>query len=110
MKGPLVAAILAVSTAYRAFPYLGGSFIIAATVDEESEKRGAFGLVDKGLKADMGISVEPTGLRIAVAQKGCVSVRVTTHGKAAHGAQPEQGINAIAKMAKIIAAIESAPA
>jgi succinyl-diaminopimelate desuccinylase len=108
MKGPVVAAILAVSLA-RKDEQLRGRCIVVATVDEESEKRGMFGIVDRGLVADFGICVEPTDLRVAIAQKGCVSIRVTTKGKAAHGANPHMGINAIAKMANVIAAIEAAP-
>ncbi|HWK28016.1 MAG TPA: M20 family metallopeptidase [Solirubrobacter sp.] len=107
MKGPLVAAILAVEAARRAGE-LAGRVIVAATVDEESEKRGMFALVDRGLQADFGICVEPTDLRVAVAQKGCVSLRVTTHGVAAHGANPDQGVNAIRKLARIVEAIEAA--
>jgi acetylornithine deacetylase/succinyl-diaminopimelate desuccinylase-like protein len=108
MKGPLVAAILAVETARRAYGGLCGRVVVAATVDEESEKRGMFALVDRGLDADFGICVEPTDLRVAVAQKGCVSLRVTTSGVAAHGANPDQGVNAIRKIARIVEAIESA--
>lgn len=108
MKGPLVAAILAVETARRAHDGLRGRVVVAATVDEESEKRGMFALVDRGLEADFGICVEPTDLRVAVAQKGCVSLRVTTSGVAAHGANPDQGVNAIRKIARIVEAIESA--
>ena len=61
------------------------------------------------MDADFGICVEPTNLRVAVAQKGCVSLRVTTSGVAAHGANPEQGVNAIRKMARIVEAIEISP-
>ena len=107
MKGPLVAAILAVEAARRAGE-LVGRVIVAATVDEESEKRGMFALVDRGLRADFGICVEPTDLRVAIAQKGCVSLRVTTRGVAAHGANPDQGVNAIRKLARIVEAIEAA--
>jgi acetylornithine deacetylase/succinyl-diaminopimelate desuccinylase-like protein len=67
-----------------------------------------FGIVDRGLEADYGICVEPTDLRVAVAQKGCVSLRVSTTGVAAHGANPDQGVNAIRKLARIVEAIESA--
>ena len=108
MKGPLVAAILAVEVARKAQPRLCGRVVVAATVDEESEKRGIFALVDRGVDADFGICVEPTDLRVAVAQKGCVSLRVTTSGVAAHGANPGHGVNAIRKMGRIVEAIESA--
>jgi len=108
MKGPVVAAILAVDVARRADHNIGGKYIVAATVDEESEKRGAFALVEHRLVADFGICVEPTDLRLAIAQKGCVSMRVTTHGLAAHGANPHLGVNAIRKMANVIEAISEA--
>jgi len=108
MKGPLVAAILASAAAAGSGEPLAGRLVIAGTVDEESEKRGMFALVDRGLDADFGICVEPTNLRVAIAQKGCVSMRVTTTGVAAHGANPSEGVNAIRKMAAIIEAIEAA--
>lgn len=108
MKGPVVAAVLAVGLANRIAGPLAGNCIVAATVDEESEKRGMFDLVDRGLKADFGINVEPTDLRIAIAQKGCVSLRVTTEGVAAHGANPSLGKNAIHEMARVITAIQKA--
>jgi acetylornithine deacetylase/succinyl-diaminopimelate desuccinylase family protein len=108
MKGPLVAAILAVGVARRIVPEFYGSCVVAATVDEESEKRGIFALTDRGLEADFGICVEPTDLRVAIAQKGCLSIRVTTHGVAAHGATPERGVNAIEKMAEVIGGIRNA--
>jgi acetylornithine deacetylase/succinyl-diaminopimelate desuccinylase family protein len=108
-KGPLVAAILAAGLAKRIAGPLEGTCMVAGTVDEESEKRGAFGLVDRRVGADFGINVEPTDLRIAIAQKGCVSLRVTTAGVAAHGSNPHLGQNAIEKMADVIRAIREAP-
>jgi succinyl-diaminopimelate desuccinylase len=107
MKGPLVAAILA-AAAVDGLGELAGRLIVAGTVDEESEKRGMFALVDRGLEADFGICVEPTDLRVAIAQNGCVSMRVSTTGVAAHGANPSEGVNAIRKMAAIVEAIEGA--
>jgi succinyl-diaminopimelate desuccinylase len=109
MKGPLATAVMAVELAQRAYPDLAGRCSVICTVDEESEKRGIFEVVDHGFEADFGICVEPTDLRVAIAQKGCLSARVTTHGRAAHGANPEMGENAIGKMADVIKAIESAP-
>lgn len=108
MKGPLVTAVMAVELAAMAYPELGGIVTVVATVDEESEKRGIFDIVDHGLEADFGICVEPTDLRVAIAQKGCLSARVTTHGVAAHGANPHMGVNAITKMAGVVKALEGA--
>ncbi len=108
MKGPLVAAILAAAIVGKGAPDFAGSCVVAGTVDEESEKRGIFALVDRGLDASYAINVEPTDLRVAIAQKGCVSMRVRTKGVAAHGANPGLGVNAIEKMAGIVEAIQQA--
>lgn len=108
MKGPLATAVMAVELAQRAHADLAGRCTVVCTVDEESEKRGIFEVVDHGLEADFGICVEPTDLRVAIAQKGCLSARVTTHGVAAHGANPHMGVNAIGKMADVVKAIETA--
>jgi hypothetical protein len=68
-----------------------------------------FDLVDRGLAAGFGVNVEPTDLRVAIAQKGCDSLRVTTEGVAAGGADPGLGRNAIYEMAKGLITIEEAP-
>jgi acetylornithine deacetylase/succinyl-diaminopimelate desuccinylase-like protein len=43
---------------------------------------------------------------IVVASKGVLRWRVRTRGRAAHSAKPHLGINAVAKMAKLISAME----
>lgn len=37
---------------------------------------------------------EPTGLKLGMAQKGCIWMELQVHGKTCHGAYPEQGCNA----------------
>jgi succinyl-diaminopimelate desuccinylase len=81
--------------------------IFAGLVDEESAQAGSRALVASGFKADLAIVGEPTKLNVVTAHKGAVWIRVETHGKAAHGALPHLGRNAVHSMAAIIEAFES---
>ncbi|MFO1496794.1 MAG: peptidase dimerization domain-containing protein [Verrucomicrobiota bacterium] len=57
--------------------------------------------MEKGYRADLAIVGEPTLGRIVTAHKGDVWLRLDTRGKAALGARPELGRNAV-RMAKIV--------
>jgi len=50
---------------------------------------------------------EPTNLNIYRGQRGRLEMKVQTAGVSAHGSAPERGVNAIYKMAKIVAEIEA---
>lgn len=52
---------------------------------------------------------EPTSNEPVIAHKGVAWLRLTTKGKTAHGSMPEQGVNAILKMAHALIALESTP-
>jgi succinyl-diaminopimelate desuccinylase len=106
MKGPLAAVIEAAGLVQNLGVPLRGELIVACTADEESQKTGILRLLDSGVAADMAVSVEPTDMRIALAQKGCASVRVTTFGEAGHGSRPEGKANAIRHMASIVAGLD----
>lgn len=77
----------------------------AATIDEEFSYRGVAALCED-LQANAAIVAEPTNLHPVIASKGLVRFKIETLGKAAHSALPHLGVNAIAQMATVIAAIE----
>jgi acetylornithine deacetylase/succinyl-diaminopimelate desuccinylase family protein len=106
MKGPLAAVVEAVGLVKELGMPLCGEVIVAATADEESQKKGIVRLLESGISADMAVSVEPTDMRIALAQKGCASIRITTFGEAGHGSSPQGKANAIRHMASIIAGLD----
>ena len=60
----------------------------------------------RALRPTAAIVAEPTLLDVVVAHKGSVRWRCHSHGKAAHTSRPEQGINAISTMARVVQAIE----
>ncbi len=81
--------------------------IFAGLVDEESCQTGSRALVARGMKADLAIVGEPTKLSVLTAHKGNIWIRVETTGKAAHGATPQLGRNAVHAMAPIVEAFET---
>ncbi len=57
--------------------------------------------------ADGAIIAEPTEEQLIVAHKGYVWLEVETVGVAAHGSRPDLGVDAIIKMAPVLAGIEA---
>lgn len=63
-------------------------------------------LSEKVLAPDWVVLTEPTNLEVYRGQRGRMEIEVTTRGVACHGSAPERGVNAIHRMAPIIAGIE----
>ncbi len=80
--------------------------VFAGLVDEESKQLGSRALSRSRLRADFGIVGEPTRLEVVTAHKGNVWIRAETRGKAAHGARPELGVNAVRAMARAVELLE----
>ena len=103
MKGSLAACMLAAADAKRR--RLRGDVIVTAVADEELASIGTQAIAAT-LSADAAIVTEPTDLRVAVAHRGFVHLEVEVTGRAAHGSRPDVGIDAIAKMGRVLVGIE----
>lgn len=103
MKGSLAACMLATVEAKRRG--LRGDVVLTAVADEEFASVGTEA-VTALLRADAAIVTEPTEMQVAVAHRGFVSLEIETYGRAAHGSRPELGIDAIAKMGRVLVGIE----
>ncbi len=103
MKGSLAAVMLAAAELATHPPR--GDVIVTAVVDEEFASIGTQAVVS-ALRADAAIVTEPTGLSVCVAHKGFVWLDIETFGIAAHGSQPDLGVDAIAKMGQVLVSIE----
>lgn len=103
MKGSLAACLLATAESKRRG--LRGDVIMTAVADEEFASVGTAAVV-AGLRADAAIVTEPTEMQLAVAHRGFVAMEVETEGRAAHGSRPHLGIDAIAKMGRVLVGIE----
>jgi succinyl-diaminopimelate desuccinylase len=81
--------------------------VFAGLIDEENSQSGSRALVKSGLKADLAIVGEPTRLQVVTAHKGSLWLQVETRGKAAHGATPHLGRNAVYTMARVVDFLET---
>src|SRR6266446_396262 len=103
MKGGLAAIMLAAAAAKKRG--LRGDVILTAVSDEEYASIGTSSIV-KHWHADAAIVTEPSGLDVCVAHKGFLWLEVETSGIAAHGSRPDLGVDAIAKMGKVLTGLE----
>jgi len=64
-------------------------------------------ILDEGvLRPDVVVITEPTNLGVYRGHRGRMEIEVRTQGRSCHGSAPERGVNAIYKMAPVIAEIE----
>ena len=104
MKSGIAAMIAAAGVLAR--DWTRGRLIVAAVADEEYMSLGAEALV-REWRADAAIVTEPTDLRMAIGHKGFAWVEIVTTGRAAHGSRPEEGRDAIARMGRVLVALEA---
>lgn len=105
-KGSLAAMLLAAKALMDGRIPIKGSLTITAVSDEEDAGKGTLHSLAQGLKADFAVVGEPTELKVVIAAKGSSTFRIRTQGKAAHSSVPDEGINAIYKMRRIIERLE----
>jgi acetylornithine deacetylase len=76
--------------------------------DEEVASLGTQAICHElpGWRPDAVIVTEPTEMEIAVAHKGFVWFNIETFGVAAHGSRPQLGVDAIAKMGRVLVELE----
>ncbi len=104
MKGPIASALAAVAALRRAGLSLTGTLDLHLVADEEHAGiHGTRVLRDEGLlDQDAAIVGEPSEMAIALAERGGAWVKAVAHGKAAHGSQPDRGVNAILTMSRFL--------
>jgi acetylornithine deacetylase/succinyl-diaminopimelate desuccinylase-like protein len=107
-KGSVAAMFLALAeTARSGRRPLQTEIIFAGLVGEECGQNGSRALAASGFPADLAIVGEPTGLQVVTAHKGDLWLTLQTRGRAAHGARPELGRNAVHEMARVVDALET---
>lgn len=107
-KGGLCSMVMAIEIFLAAGGPARGELLMTAVCDEEVGSRlGTRWLLKQGMiRGDFGIVCEPTGNRIERAAKGVLHVEIMSKGSMAHGGKPWAGVNAIANMRPVIAAID----
>ena len=99
-KGPLAALLAGFLTTEPT----RGRLTLAVTPDEETLSLGADAL---DLDGDAYVVGEPTGLDVCTAAKGRFQGTLTLSGVAAHAADPESGVNAVAGLEGALRAVRS---
>ena len=104
-----VAAMLSALIELASRPHRPASteIVFCALIDEEVGQAGSRFLIRRGFAADLAIVGEPTRCRVVTAHKGDLWLKLETRGKAAHGARPDLGRNAVHEMAKIVDLLET---
>lgn len=117
-RGNLACTLLAARAIREAGVALKGTLKCVYTADEEKNgPDGSIFMLDEcGLDADYTIVCEPTGwtkpdghwgMGIAIANGGNFLVEIETHGVKSHLWRPDTGINAVAKMARLLTVFET---
>jgi acetylornithine deacetylase len=104
MKAGLAAALMAAREASRL--ELAGDVVVAAVADEEHASLGVQEVLRRA-GADAAVVTEPTEMQVTVAHKGFVWSEVEVTGRAAHGSQPDLGVDAIVKMGAVLKELEA---
>jgi succinyl-diaminopimelate desuccinylase len=113
MKGGDAAMIVAAKVLAAAQLPLKGDLILAFTADEESEQLGAEEIAARlageaaRTAAQAVVLAEPSDNEVYVAEKGILWLKITTHGKTAHGAMPDLGQNAILMMVPLLKELDA---
>ena len=114
MKSGLASALIAIEAIIKSGVELAGDLTFGAVVGEIEKAAieefqgidySAYGvgtrhLVTHGTTADFALLAEPTGMRISIANMGCIWLRITVAGTVAHSALANRPnvVNAIAVM------------
>ncbi len=106
MKGALAAMLAAAKALVDGGVSPPGDIVVAAVCDEEYGSIGTEALLGT-VHPDGAVVAEPTGLRLATAHRGFVEYEIETAGRAAHGSRPEDGIDAIVHMGRVLAGLDA---
>ena len=84
--------------------------IIALTTDEETNLYGINSVIEKlkelNIRPRFTIIGEPTNFEINSISNGCFEYKVEVYGKSCHSSTPQDGINSICVLAKLVTYIE----
>ncbi|MGI9224609.1 MAG: YgeY family selenium metabolism-linked hydrolase [Woeseiaceae bacterium] len=109
MKGGVASSVYAGGLVKRRGVPDDVTLLVTATVQEEDCDGLCWQYIanEDGIRPELVVITEPTSLRVYRGHRGRMEMQVHTSGISCHGSAPERGVNAVYKMAGIIADIES---
>lgn len=106
-----VAGMVVAAEALAAHRPESGRVVLALVADEEDASVGTpcviADLAERGIAADVAVVGEPSWLDLAVAHRGFAVMRATLTGRATHTSRKEEGVDALAALARLILAAEA---
>lgn len=108
MKGALCASVCAAANfAKDTDRDFAGEIYVAGVVHEECFEGVAARAISKAVQPDYVVIGEASQLNLKIGQRGRAEIVLETFGVPCHSANPEKGVNAVYKMAKVIEAIRT---
>ena len=104
MKGALAAMVHAAGSVERS--KLAGRVVVSASVLEEVYEGGALKTVMEAVNPDFVVIGESSNLNLVHGGRGRAEIHLETIGKPSHSSSPQQGVNAVHLMMKVIEAVE----
>ncbi|BCL33176.1 M20 family metallopeptidase [Streptomyces aurantiacus] len=108
MKGGVAAMVCGMGALARRSAQFPAEIRFLGTIGEEVDCAGARAALGSGAMDGVGrlVIAEPTNMELVVAHKGALFLELTARGRSAHAAMPEQGVNAISHMMRLLERIE----
>jgi len=92
----------------RGFPEEVTVYLTASVMEEDCDGYCLLHLIEnEGIRPDLVVIGEPTDLGIYRGQRGRVEAVISTRGVSSHAAHPEEGVNALYKLAPVLKDIEA---
>lgn len=92
----------------RGFPEDVTVYLTASVMEENCDGYCLLHLIEnEGIRPDLVVIGEPTDLGIYRGQRGRVEAVISTRGVSSHAAHPEEGVNALYKLAPVLKDIEA---
>ena len=101
-KGPLAAMVEAIALLAAERGRWSGTVLGVFVADEEVASAGARRFAASGRRVDLVVVGEPSGNAPIVAHKGSLRPLVRVHGRSAHSATPDLGLNAIYQAGRLL--------
>jgi acetylornithine deacetylase len=117
VKGGMAAMLSAFARLAQERPARAAHVVLSCTCDEEATFQGVSRLAQLWTEREpsgrllwerptVAVVAEPTELHCVVAHKDATRWKIRTRGRACHSSQPQAGINAINRMARVLVALE----
>jgi len=117
VKGGMAAMLAAMARLARERPAGAANVLLSCSCDEEATVMGVLDLAEQlktagqpgsqfDRRPNVAVVAEPTDLNVVVAHRGATRWKIRTTGRACHSSRPDDGINAIYRMAKVVGAME----